>query len=53
MILTSKEEAEYLKKKIPDVRITQTCQHKNNGKSRGKYYAEETLAVISTLKNIR
>lgn len=52
MVYITKDEAEYLRKTIPDIHIVKTCRLKNKG-NRGKRYAEETRSVITALREYR
>lgn len=50
MIFVTKDEADYLRQNIKNVK---TCRLKNNGSNRGKRYAEETSAVVNLLAKYR
>jgi hypothetical protein len=52
MIIVTKDEAEYLRENIKNVRIVKTCRCKNKG-NRGKRYAEETSVVLDLLDKYR
>ena len=52
MVYITKDEAEYLRKVIPEVHIVKTCRLKNKS-NRGKRYAEETRSVITALREYR
>lgn len=49
LIQITKDEAEYLRENLKNVKVQRTCLLKNNGKSRGKYYVEETHKVFKAL----
>ena len=53
LIQITKEEAKYLRENVKNVKVQRTCLLKNNGKSRGKYYVEETHKVIKALDDFR
>ena len=53
MIFVTKDEADYLRQNIKNVKIFKTCRLKNTGSNRGKRYAEETSAVVSLLTKYR
>lgn len=48
MILISKEEAEYLRHKFPNLNIVRTMKAHSQ---RHRYYAEESQKVLTALKN--
>ena len=53
MIFVTKDEADYLRQNIKNVKIFKTCRLKNNGSNRGKRYAEETSAVVNLLCQVQ
>ncbi len=53
MIQITKDEAEYLRANLKKAKVQRTCLLKNNGKSRGKYYVEETHKVLKALDDFR
>lgn len=53
MIFVTKDEADYLRQNIKNVKIFKTCRLKNNGSNRDKRYAEETSAVVNLLAKYR
>lgn len=53
MIFVTKDEADYLRQNIKNVKIFKTCRLKNNGSNRGKRYAEETSVVVNLLAKYR
>ena len=52
VIKVTKDEAEYLRKVIDNVRIIKTCKLKRKG-NRGQRYAEETKPVLFALEEYR
>ena len=53
MIQITKDEAKYLRETLKNLKVQRTCLLKNNGKSRGKYYVEETRKVFKALENLK
>lgn len=53
LIQITKDEAKYLRENVKNVKVQRTCLLKNNGKSRGKYYVEETRKVFKALDDFR
>jgi hypothetical protein len=53
LIQITKDEAEYLRANLKKAKVQRTCLLKNNGKSRGKYYVEETHKVLKALDDFR
>lgn len=50
MFVISKEEAEVIREKCPDVHIKRTMKQRSR---RGKYFCEETVSAIRVIKGLR
>lgn len=53
LVQVTKDEAEYLRENVWDVKISKTCRLKRAGKKRGKYYVEEARHVLERLEIYR
>lgn len=52
MIQVTKEQAEAIRKKFPDVPVPMTCRLRNDGRRRGKNYVQETNEILTFLKTL-